>query len=639
MSNEYFQPGSVPAPNSPGASAVIRNEFSSIATAFDKLPTLADNAGFLIAVDPTGTRLISAGFNVNEIVTLDGIQTLTNKTIAWADNTFPGFGTAATKNASTVPGTGEVPVMVGPNLFGAIDGSNLINLNTDNFGDVVPVSKGGTGASDVSGAQANLGIDLKADSFNAVFTGAPVAPTPSIGDNSPRIATTQFVQESLVVVGGFGPSNEIPLMDGVASSGSGALGSREDHTHPSDTTRAPSSAATAIGTSFSPAGGVSATNVQAAIAELDSEKVSVGSITAAGTSFTPAGTISATNVQAAIAELDNETQNALSGKASLASPVFTGDPKAPTPASSDNDTSIATTAYVKTVLAQQPTGMQPSNATPLINGVATPGVGVEGSRYDHVHPVDTSRAPASAETAVGTTFTPSGTIAATNVQAALQELATEKAPASAETAVGTSFTPAGNVAATNVQAAIEELDTEKQPLLGYVPVNKVGDTMAGNLIIQDAILTVSRPTGNNKSIQLGGQSALGYPYFWSPEGPVQCASELLLPSIPSTANAANCHIATAENNSVYLSTSSRRFKRDIAPLTEYPDFDAIQPVTYKSLHEADGDKEFLGFISEDLYAVDPRLGDGDTFYDDRAMIAVLFAEVKALKRKLAEVQN
>src|SRR5215475_6663098 len=37
----------------------------------------------------------------------------------------------------------------------------------------------------------------------------------------------------------------------------------------------------------------------------------------------------------------------LSGYAPLASPTFTGDPKAPTPATADNDTSIATTAFVK----------------------------------------------------------------------------------------------------------------------------------------------------------------------------------------------------------------------------------------------------------------------------------------------------
>jgi len=37
----------------------------------------------------------------------------------------------------------------------------------------------------------------------------------------------------------------------------------------------------------------------------------------------------------------------ISGFATLASPTFTGDPKAPTPSTGDNDTSIATTAFVK----------------------------------------------------------------------------------------------------------------------------------------------------------------------------------------------------------------------------------------------------------------------------------------------------
>lgn len=41
----------------------------------------------------------------------------------------------------------------------------------------------------------------------------------------------------------------------------------------------------------------------------------------------------------------------LAAKAALAGPTFTGDPKAPTPATSDNDTSIATTAYVRAAVA------------------------------------------------------------------------------------------------------------------------------------------------------------------------------------------------------------------------------------------------------------------------------------------------
>jgi len=48
----------------------------------------------------------------------------------------------------------------------------------------------------------------------------------------------------------------------------------------------------------------------------------------------------------------------LSAYAQLASPTFTGDPKAPTPAFGDNDTSIATTAWVTTALG----GFQPLDA-------------------------------------------------------------------------------------------------------------------------------------------------------------------------------------------------------------------------------------------------------------------------------------
>ena len=365
MSNEYFQPSSVPAPNSPGTSLTVRQEFANVGSGFDLLPFLAGNANKLIVVDPLGTRLVSASFGLDDVVALAGIQTLTNKTIAWASNTFSGFGNAATKNAGT--NAGEVLLLAVSGTLPALDAGNLTNIP---------------------------GLSLKADANNAVLTGAPVAPTPSPGDNTPRIATTQFVQEAVVATGSFAPSNATPLMDGTASAGTSAFGSRDDHRHPSDTSKAPASAATASGTSFTPTGGVSATDVQAAIAELDTEKITLASLTATNTAFTPTGGVAATNVQAAIAELDSE-------KATLASPVFTGDPRAPTPASSDNDTSIATTAYVKTVIAQQPVGMQPSNSSPVMNGVVAPGTGVEGSRHDHVHPVDTSRVAKAGDTMTG----------------------------------------------------------------------------------------------------------------------------------------------------------------------------------------------------------------------------------------------
>lgn len=83
-------------------------------------------------------------------------------------------------------------------------------------------------------------------------------------------------------------------------------------------------------------------------------------------------------------------QPALDLKASLASPVFTGNPTAPTPISGDNDTSLATTAFVTAAMVAVG-NVVPSNAVPRMDGVALPGTSSLYARGDHVHPTDTSR--------------------------------------------------------------------------------------------------------------------------------------------------------------------------------------------------------------------------------------------------------
>lgn len=69
-----------------------------------------------------------------------------------------------------------------------------------------------------------------------------------------------------------------------------------------------------------------------------------GASAAEDVTFTPAGSIAATDVQAAIEELDTE-------KAPLASPTFTGTPAAPTASAGTSTTQIATTAFVQTAIA------------------------------------------------------------------------------------------------------------------------------------------------------------------------------------------------------------------------------------------------------------------------------------------------
>jgi hypothetical protein len=66
-------------------------------------------------------------------------------------------------------------------------------------------------------------------------------------------------------------------------------------------------------------------------------------------------------------------QSALDLKATLASPTLTGDPKAPTPTAGDNDTSIATTAFVQTAIGS----MGKRNLT-VSASAPTSGDGVDG---------------------------------------------------------------------------------------------------------------------------------------------------------------------------------------------------------------------------------------------------------------------
>jgi hypothetical protein len=57
-------------------------------------------------------------------------------------------------------------------------------------------------------------------------------------------------------------------------------------------------------------------------------------------------------------------------RAALVSPIFTGDPQAPTPVATDNDTSIATTAFVKGAIAALPAPPVAATAAEYISNLA-----------------------------------------------------------------------------------------------------------------------------------------------------------------------------------------------------------------------------------------------------------------------------
>jgi hypothetical protein len=102
-------------------------------------------------------------------------------------------------------------------------------------------------------------------------------------------------------------------------------------------------------------------------------------------------------------------QNAAWLKAApLASPGLTGNPTAPTPTAGDNGISIATTAFVTTALASGG-GPPPATVPPLMDGAAAVGVTTKYAREDHRHPTDTTLAPLASPGFTGTPTAPTAT--------------------------------------------------------------------------------------------------------------------------------------------------------------------------------------------------------------------------------------
>lgn len=86
-------------------------------------------------------------------------------------------------------------------------------------------------------APADIGA---ATTVSPTFTGAPAGPTASADTNTSQLATTAYV------IGQAG--NTAPVINGVASAGASLRYSRQDHVHPTDTSRAPTASPTLTGT-------------------------------------------------------------------------------------------------------------------------------------------------------------------------------------------------------------------------------------------------------------------------------------------------------------------------------------------------------------------------------------------------------
>ena len=246
----------------------------------------------------------------------------------------------------------------------------------------VPGPTGPQGATGLPGDDGATGATGPAGADGATGPQGPKGDTGATGPQGPAGAD-----------GAGAPGTAPPLMDGTATVGTSLLFSRQDHIHPTDTSRAP----------------VSHTHTAANVTDF-SEAVDdrVGSLLTAGSNITlnyndAANTLTiASTASGGSSVLVSDTppvgapdntlwwesdsgllwisyndgtstqwviacpQPDVSLLAPLASPAFTGNPTAPTPTAGDNDTSIATTAFVAASIAAVPAGAPAANL--IING-------------------------------------------------------------------------------------------------------------------------------------------------------------------------------------------------------------------------------------------------------------------------------
>lgn len=178
----------------------------------DNMVTLINQASTAIAASEGGTGQTS--YTIGDILYASSSSALTK------------LAGVATGNALISGGVGAAPSW------------GKVGLTTHITG-TLEVANGGTGVTTSTGTGSNV------LSASPTFTGTPLSTTAATNTNTTQIATTAFV------VGQASSTN--PLMNGTVSVGTSLRYSREDHVHPTDTTRAPLASPTFTGTVTVPA--------------------------------------------------------------------------------------------------------------------------------------------------------------------------------------------------------------------------------------------------------------------------------------------------------------------------------------------------------------------------------------------------
>jgi hypothetical protein len=231
-----------------GGTLKISNGGTGATTAGTALTALG--AAPLASPTFTGTVTIPAGASISGYATSGANSSITSLSGLTTPLSLTQGGTGATNAADArtnlgITGGGSViSVDVSGGTTGlTTTGGPITNSGTITIGGTLAIASGGTGATTAGTALTALGA---APLASPALTGTPTSTTAAVDTSTTQIATTAFVTGQAASVA--------PLINGTAATGTSLRYARQDHVHPTDTTRAPLASPTFTGTVTIPAG-------------------------------------------------------------------------------------------------------------------------------------------------------------------------------------------------------------------------------------------------------------------------------------------------------------------------------------------------------------------------------------------------
>lgn len=229
------------------------------------------------------------------------------------------------------------------------------------------------GSGGVAGSTTTINIGSTTGTSNVNFNvttgtvslgGNATATTSAADTNTTAVATTAYV------VGQAGSAT--PLINGTAAVGTSLRYARQDHVHPTDTTRAALASPTFTGTPAAPTAAADTNTTQLAttayvVGQASATSPAMDGTATVGTSLKYARADHVHPTDTTRAPLASPTFTgtvtipagaSISGFAPLASPALTGTPTAPTATAGTNTTQVATTAFVQSALPVMATETQ-----------------------------------------------------------------------------------------------------------------------------------------------------------------------------------------------------------------------------------------------------------------------------------------